>query len=30
MNLEPILLPEIIEFLEKESEKIWNTTCEYA
>ena len=30
MNLEPILLPEIIEFLEKEPEKIWNTTCEYA
>ena len=27
MNLEPILLPEIIEFLEKEPEKFWDTTC---
>ena len=27
MNIEPILLPEIIEFLEKEPERIWNTTC---
>ena len=26
MNLEPILLPEIIEFLEKEPERIWDTT----
>ena len=27
MNLEPILLPEIIEFLEKEPKRIWDTTC---
>ena len=29
MNLEPILLPEIIEFLEKEPERIWDTTRMY-
>ena len=27
MNMEPILLPEIITFLEKEPEKFWDTTC---
>ena len=30
MNLEPILLPEIIEFLEKEPERIWNTVDSFS